>query len=503
MLFTVLIGLISAGVYALRSAVVKLRFVMSGGRADESADDVAPFVIFTDSKRYWNVFEPICDEFEARGVSLTYLTASPDDPALSRDYQHITCEFAGEGNKAFAKLNMLKADIVLSSTPGLDVFQWKRSRDVRWYAHILHAISDASMYRMFGIDYYDAVLLTGEHQAKQVRALEKLRGLPPKELPIVGLTYMDSLSARLQATKQQLCYNETEGWHLEYVAEMREGSQIEVLRASAENAVRDAAQSENENENADPMRNSSTAEISVEANSDNYEPATMPPPTREIIVLLAPSWGASSIFSLYGGKIIDALLQTGYHIVIRPHPQSFESEKELMDSLMRDYPASDQLEWNRDNDNFEVLRRSDIMVSDFSGVVFDFALVFDRPVIYTEPSYDKGPYDAWWLDDELWTFTTLPKIGRQLDESNVNNLSLLIAECLTDPTLQQARDEARDECWACRGESAKIVVDYLIAKREELLSEDSSQPNQKSPLRGDPSPAAQDDSQVAAETSGE
>ena len=401
MLFTVLIGLISAGVYALRSAVVKLRFVMSGGRAEDSADDVLPFVIFTDSKRYWNVFEPICDEFESRGVSLTYLTASPDDPALNREYQHITCEFAGEGNKAFAKLNMLKADVVLSSTPGLDVFQWKRSRDVRWYAHILHAISDASMYRMFGIDYYDAVLLTGEHQAKQVRALEELRGLPPKELPIVGLTYMDTMYSRLQA----------------------EG----------------------------------------------------PLPDHETTVLLAPSWGASSIFSLYGGKIIDALLQTGHHVIVRPHPQSFESEKELMDTLMRDYPDSDQLEWNRDNDNFEVLRRSDIMVSDFSGVVFDFALVFDRPVIYTEPSYDKGPYDAWWLDDELWTFTTLPKIGRQLDESNVDNLKQLISECLTDPAFQQARDEARAECWACRGQSATAVVDYLIAKRDDLLSEDSAQ----------------------------
>ena len=40
---------------------------------------------------------------------------------------------------------------------------------------------------------------------------------------------------------------------------------------------------------------------------------------------------------------------------------------------MDQFPDSDQIEWNRDADNFEVLRKSDIMISDYSGVIFDFA----------------------------------------------------------------------------------------------------------------------------------
>ena len=112
-----------------------------------------------------------------------------------------------------------------------------------------------------------------------------------------------------------------------------------------------------------------------------------------------PSWGKSAILQKYGGKIIDELLATGYHVIIRPHPQSFKSETELMEeSSCAHYPESDRLEWNRDTDNFEVLRRSDIMISDFSGVIFDFALVYDKPVIYADTEFDKSPYDAWWLD---------------------------------------------------------------------------------------------------------
>ena len=132
MLFTILIGALTAGIYLFRSAFSRLRFLLTGGaKAGAKEKTQLSAVIFTDSKRYWNLFEPICDEFEKRQHPLSYFTASPDDPALKKEYKYVTCEFIGEGNTAFARMNHLKADILLSSTPGVDVYQWKRSRNVR------------------------------------------------------------------------------------------------------------------------------------------------------------------------------------------------------------------------------------------------------------------------------------------------------------------------------------------------------------------------------------
>ncbi len=400
MLFTILIGLVTAGVYALRNAFVKMKFFLTGGKQEKGENERKKFAIFTDSKRYWNVFEPICDEFERRGIEITYYTASPDDPALEKRYEHVKCEFAGEGNRAFAKMNMLKADVVLSSTPGLDVYQWKRSRDVKWYVHVPHAVYDITLYRMFGIDYYDALLLTGDFQIQQVRMLEEKRNLPEKELLTVGCTYMDRLAAQLQ-------------------------------EAGAEK---------------------SKADDSVTA-------------------LLAPSWGDSAIFSLYGGQVIEALLNAGFHVIVRPHPQSFVSEAALMDSLMAAYPDSDQLEWNRDNDNFNALQRSDVLVTDFSGVVLDFSLVFDRPVLYTEPNIDRAPYDACWLDDELWIYEALPKLGMKMGDADDCAVGDLVREVLQNPQYQSGRDGVRSECWMHRGEAAVRAVDYLVQKQCELAAE--------------------------------
>lgn len=387
MLFTILIGVISAGIYGVRGFFMKLKY--SSKKDVKQNDDVIPYVIFSDSKAYWNTFKSVCDEFEKREIPLTYYTMSEDDPALSCDYKFVSREFIGDGNNAFAKMNMLKANIVLSTTPGLDVYQWKRSKDVKYYVHIPHMIDDVTGYRMFGLDYYDAVLLSGTHQEEGLRKLEELRNLPAKDTEIVGLPYFDELYKKVKTSER--------------------------------------------------VKN----EVPV--------------------ILLAPSWGPSSILNRYGSKAIDALLSTGYKIVVRPHPQSRRSEKDMLDELMNKYP---DLEWNFDNDNFDILNRADLLISDFSGVIFDFSLVFGKPIIYADTSFDKGPYDAWWIEDEMWKFKVLPELGKQLKEENLSNIKPLLDECLTSESIRDNIDKVKDECWHHRGESAKYIVDYMISKSE-------------------------------------
>ena len=397
MLFTILIGIIGAGIYSLRMLWIKIRFKLSGGKAEVN-DEKIPLVIFSDDKRYWVIFEPILKELNKRGMDVVYLTASEDDPALNNPYEHVKAEFIGSDNKAYARLNFLNATMVFSTTPGLDVYQWKRSKNVDYYVHIPHTSNEITRYRMFGIDYYDAVLLSGDHQVRDLRALEELRGLPKRELLKVGIPYMDVMLERYR----------------------------------------------------------------------QVGPAGEHPRT----VLLAPTWGKSSMFAIYGKQIIEELLKTGYHVIVRPHPQSFKSDKEILDQLMAAYPESEQLEWNRDMDNFDVLRRSDILISDFSGVVFDFALIYGKPIIYTEPNFDRSMYDAWWLDTPWWTLSALPRLGRELTRENIGSIKEVIDQCLTDEMYEEGRREVTAETWAHQGEGAVRVADYLMNKYAELTRKD-------------------------------
>lgn len=400
MLFAVLIGIIGAVAYVFKEWAVKLKFLLTGGKKADTNTEKIPIVIFSDDKRYWSVFKPICEEMNSRGIDVVYMTASKDDPAFDENLQHLDAQFIGEGNRAFSKLNFLNATMLISTTPGLDVFQWKRSKNVDYYVHVLHAASNTCGYHMFGIDYYDAVLISGNHHERDIRALEKIRNLPAKELVMVGVPYMDAMVNRLAA--------------------------------------------------APPLEN------------------------KERTVLLAPSWGKSSILNKFGDEIIKTLLETGYHIIIRPHPQSFTSEADLMNHLMTEFPNSNSLEWNRDSDNFDVLRRSDILISDFSGIVYDYSLVYRKPVIYADVEFDDSPYDAWWLDTPFWPIASLPKIGKQLTKDNMQNLKELIDSCIESTEYKNNIDSLIEETWQYKGEGAIRTADYIVNKYNELTEKNKA-----------------------------
>ena len=394
MLFTILIGIVGFLVYLFKVFWIKLKFLFTSGKQSKLEGNKIPYLIFAEVKRYWEVFKPICDEFEKRGIDVVYWTSSPDDPALKQEYKHVKFEFVGEGNKAFAKLNLVNASVVIATTPGLEVYQWKRSKFADHYIHILHMPNDVASYRMFGTDYFDSVLLSGEYQIDQIRELEEKRNLPSKDLALTGIPYMDSLMQKAKSAQK------------------------------------------------------------IESDKTT--------------VLLAPSWGESAIFSRYGSKVIEELVKTGYNIIIRPHPQTFVSEKDMIEKIMKEYPDNDQIRWDRNPDNFDSLNRADILISDFSGVFFDFALVFDKPIIYADTSFDPICYDYSWLDEEPWTYSILPYLGKQLTADNMSDIKSVIDDCLNDNKYKEGRDKARAETWVNIGHGAEKTVDFIVNKYNEI-----------------------------------
>jgi hypothetical protein len=390
MLFSILIGAAATLYFLVRALIIKAKVVFSGGRAAVKGL-VHPYVIYSEGRQYWNVFKPVLDEFEKRKKIVLFLTSSEDDPVFKTDYNFIKAEYIGEGNKAFARLNMLQADFCLMTTPGLNVYQLKRSKMVKHYSHVLHAPSDATLYRLFGIDYFDSILLTGDYQAGDIRSLEKQRELPEKKLVTVGCTYLDVYAERIK-------------------------------------------------------------QIPTEEN-------------RRFTVLVSPSWGPSALLARYGEKLLSPLVKTGWRIIVRPHPQSKKSEASMLETLGARYRDNANLEWDFENENIYSLTKADIMISDFSGIVYDYAFLCDKPVIYVKQGIDIRAYDADDLGenyvDKLWQFKTLNEIGIELKEEHFDRIEDVIQNASDSTELRQAREKAKEEAWRYPGEAGKRIADFM------------------------------------------
>lgn len=401
MLFTVLIGAATTLFFLAKAVMLKLKVFISGKKSGAHKDaSYKPYVIYSEGSQYWNTFKPITDEAERRALDVTFYTSSKDDPAFSEGYTHVKVEYIGEGNAAFARLNMLTAGVVLMTTPGLDVYQLKRSRGVKYYIHILHMPNDATSYRLFGLDFFDAVLLTGDYQKDDIRLLEKQRDIEKKDLVTVGSTYLDVLKEKMALLKDE----------------------------------------------------------------ENH-PFT---------VLVSPSWGDVGVLKRYGSKLLDPLSATGWRIIIRPHPQSKKSEAAMLNSLENRYKDNKNIVWDYERDNIVSLKKADIMISDFSGIVFDYTFLRDKPVMYAASDIDLRPYDAYDTGHEMWQFKTLSKMGIKLEEKDFENIKEVIESASDSPALKAARDEAHKTAWMYEGEAGVRTVDYLEEVLERLEKEAES-----------------------------
>ncbi len=396
MLFSILIAAVATISFGARALWIKLRVIFSKNKDQSTQLDSSykQYVIYNEGNQYWNVFKPVCDEFEKRKIELTFFTSSKTDPVFEANYIFVKPEYIGEGNTAFAKLNLLSAGFVLMTTPGLQVYQLKRSKRVKHYSHILHMPSDATTYRLFGLDFFDSILLTGDYQKEDIRFLEQQRQIPPKELITVGCTYLDVYKENIK-------------------------------------------------------------KISSEDN---------PPFT----VLVSPSWGDVGILKKYGKKLLDPLIQTGWRIIIRPHPQSKKSESDLLSYLQDLYKDEKNIEWDYERENIYSLKKANIMISDFSGILFDYSFLFDKPVLYIKNNLDLRPYDAFDLGDkELWMYSSLKKFGKELKEEDFTNIKNIIQSINNNKELSSARAKAKAESWMYEGNAGKNVVDYMIKTLKE------------------------------------
>jgi hypothetical protein len=381
-LFSIAIGIVTALFFLIRTFILKLKtFIFRQKKINQSRQKL---VIYAEDKRYWAFFESILDEFEKRRIEVLYLTQSTDDPVFVANYNYIKGKYIGNRNMAFAYLNFLSADVVLSTTPDLDVLQWKRSKFVKHYCHIIHAAGGSMLYRLFALDYYDSILLSGENEIKEIRYLESIRKLPEKKLIVVGNSYFDRFIDKK---------------------------------------------------------------------------FTLP---SLFTVLVSPSWGPSALLRSYGAKLLDPLAKSGWHIIIRPHPQSVTREKLILEKLYERYENNPNVEWDYNHENIHSLSKSNVMISDFSGIIYDYVFLFDRPVLINLHGMDLRPLDAHCLKKEPSYIQTLRKIGIELNGTNLNSIKDTISGLLQNTELQYNRQEVKKQMWQYQGESGKRIVDYLV-----------------------------------------
>lgn len=193
---------------------------------------------------------------------------------------------------------------------------------------------------------------------------------------------------------------------------------------------------------------------------------------EEGTVIVAPTWGRNGLLTRTGAMIPKMLAQAGFRVILRPHPQSFVSEPELMEKLAQELAPFDNIEWDRQPDGFASLARAQLMVSDISGVIFDFAFVFLRPVVSVGAGPLKEGFEAWEIPHEAWEMSALDTLGKRILPGEENSVVDAVRSLLA------SEDRAREKILSLReqnvvnfGEAGMPIAKALVAEVERLKTQ--------------------------------
>ncbi len=187
-------------------------------------------------------------------------------------------------------------------------------------------------------------------------------------------------------------------------------------------------------------------------------------------VIVAPTWGRNGMLTRCGALVPKLLAGAGFHVILRPHPQSFISDKEVIEKVQTELADLPNIEWDRQPDGFASLSRAAVMVSDVSGVIFDFAFVFLRPVVTIGNGPLKDGFEAWEVPHDAWETAAMDELGSRLKPGEESRVAETVTKLLSDKTDRAARIRELREKNAVNFGCAGVAVAAELIKMEAELN---------------------------------
>jgi YidC/Oxa1 family membrane protein insertase len=167
-------------------------------------------------------------------------------------------------------------------------------------------------------------------------------------------------------------------------------------------------------------------------------------PSTRPTVLVASSWGKQSITGCCVEQVVECLSRSEFNVILRPHPEFLRKqprEFRRLQQLVSRY-ANTSLDLALSGE--ESLHRADLLITDGSGISFEYALATERPVLFLAiPVRIENPrYEE--LGIEPIDLSLRDQIGKVVSLSDLSQLSDILIE------MQQSLPAWRERIVQCR-----------------------------------------------------
>jgi len=181
------------------------------------------------------------------------------------------------------------------------------------------------------------------------------------------------------------------------------------------------------------------------------------------VVLVAPTWKEYSIINRFGVKFFEHLLENKeYDIILRPHPQSYVSFPKIIGEIEDKFKDEARFTIDTNPSGADSMAKANLMISDLSGVIWDFAFLFSKPVLLLETKFDTiEGFEGSELNYKMWEMKERSRLGKIFYEDDVVNISDLAIDLINNPPQSQL-ESLKNESVYNIGNAGEVAADQIM-----------------------------------------
>ena len=107
-------------------------------------------------------------------------------------------------------------------------------------------------------------------------------------------------------------------------------------------------------------------------------------PDNDKLIIIAPSYGKYNLLEVCGLELLEILLKSDFRVLLRPHFRTLRDSKKIIKTVKEKFGNNPNFILEEGIIPPEKFHNSKCMISDWSGVSFEYAFTFERPVIFID-----------------------------------------------------------------------------------------------------------------------
>jgi len=183
-------------------------------------------------------------------------------------------------------------------------------------------------------------------------------------------------------------------------------------------------------------------------------------------ILFAPTWvnDENNLFEKYSLQIIQLLIDSGYKVILRPHPEHFKRSKITINKLIKNFSRNKNFYLDNNINNLDGILKSEFMITDNSGVAIEYALIFKKNIIFINSA--KKINNLSYEDLKLKTIEDIVKnkFGYTINTNEIKNITNILKNLSNRKAASdlEKRKEFLNNNFFDSSKSLEIIVNHLI-----------------------------------------